>query len=42
MTHLISPVLGEARQNEIIERVKSLEKEQDLKAFSMLLLKEQS
>jgi 2-methylcitrate dehydratase PrpD len=38
---LISPVLGEARQNEIIERVKSLEKEQDLKAFSMLLLKDQ-
>ena len=40
--NLISPVLGEARQNEIIERVRSLEKEQDLEAFSMLLLKDQS
>ena len=40
--NLISPVLGEARQNEIIERVRSLEQEQDLEAFSMLLLKDQS
>jgi 2-methylcitrate dehydratase PrpD len=40
--NLVSPVLREARQNEIIERVKSLEKEQDLKVFSMLLLKDQS
>jgi len=39
--NLVSPILREARQNEIIERVKSLEKEQDLKAFSMLLLKDQ-
>jgi 2-methylcitrate dehydratase PrpD len=39
--NLVSPILKEARQNEIIERVKSLEKEQDLKAFSMLLLKDQ-
>ncbi|MCK5487474.1 MAG: MmgE/PrpD family protein, partial [Desulfobacterales bacterium] len=38
--NLIAPVFFEARQNEIIERVRSLEKEEDLKAFSMLLLKD--
>jgi 2-methylcitrate dehydratase PrpD len=39
--NLIAPVFFEARQNEIIERVRSLEKEEDLKAFSMLLLKDE-
>ena len=40
--NLVSPVFFEAKQNEIIERVRSLEKEQDLKVFSLLLLKDQS
>jgi len=39
--NLVSPVFFEAKQNEIIERVRSLEKEEDLKAFSTLLLKDQ-
>jgi 2-methylcitrate dehydratase PrpD len=39
--NLIAPVFFEARQNEIIERVRSLDKEEDLKAFSMLLLKDE-
>ncbi len=39
--NLIAPVFFEARQNEIIEKVRSLEKEEDLKAFSMLLLKDE-
>ena len=39
--NLIAPVFFEARQNEIIERVRSLEQEEDLKAFSMLLLKDE-
>ena len=39
--NLIAPVFLEARQNEIIERVRSLEQEEDLKAFSMLLLKDE-
>jgi 2-methylcitrate dehydratase PrpD len=39
--NLIAPVFFEAEQNEIIERVRSLEKEKDLKAFSMLLLKDE-
>ncbi|MGD2185408.1 MAG: MmgE/PrpD family protein [Desulfobacterales bacterium] len=40
--NLIAPVFFEARQNEIIERARSLEKEKDLKVFSLLLLKDQS
>ena len=36
--NLIGPVFIEARRNEIIQRVRSLEKEEDLKAFSMRLL----
>lgn len=40
--NLVSPIFFEAKQNEIVERVKSLEQEQDLKAFSLLLLKDQS
>jgi len=40
--NLVSPVFFEAQQNEILERVRSLEKEEDVKAFSMLLLKDQS
>jgi 2-methylcitrate dehydratase PrpD len=39
--NLVSPVFFEARQSKIIERVRSLEKEEDLKAFSTLLLKDQ-
>jgi 2-methylcitrate dehydratase PrpD len=39
--NLVSPVFFEVKQNEIIERVKSLENEQDLKVFSLLLLKDQ-
>jgi 2-methylcitrate dehydratase PrpD len=38
--NLVSPVFFEVKQNEIIERVRSLEKEADLKNFSMLLLKD--
>jgi hypothetical protein len=34
----VGPVFIETRQNEIIERVRSLEKEEDLRAFSMRLL----
>jgi len=40
--NLVSPVFLEVKQNEIIERVRSLEKEADLKGFLMLLLKDQS
>jgi 2-methylcitrate dehydratase PrpD len=40
--NLIAPVFFDARQNEIIVRVRSLEKEKDLKTFSMLLLKDES
>ncbi len=36
--NLMGPVFIETRQNEIIERVRSLENEEDLKAFSMRLL----
>jgi 2-methylcitrate dehydratase PrpD len=39
--NLVSPVFFEVKQNEVIERVRSLEKEEDLKDFSMLLLKDQ-
>lgn len=39
--NLVSPVFFEVKQNEIIARVKSLEKEQNLKVFSLLLLKDQ-
>ena len=39
--NLIAPVFFETRQNEIIGRVRSLEQEQDLKAFSILLLKDE-
>ncbi len=40
--NLIAPVFFDARQNEIIVRVRSLENEKDLKTFSMLLLKDES
>jgi 2-methylcitrate dehydratase PrpD len=40
--NLVSPVFFEVKQNEIIERVRSLEKEEDLKDFLMLLLKDRS
>jgi 2-methylcitrate dehydratase PrpD len=40
--NLVSPVFGEVKQYEIIERVRSLEKQQDLTDFAMLLLKDQS
>jgi 2-methylcitrate dehydratase PrpD len=40
--NLVSAVFLEVKQNEIIERVRSLEKETDLKGFLMLLLKDQS
>jgi 2-methylcitrate dehydratase PrpD len=40
--NLVSPVFFEVKQNEIIERVRSLEKETNVKDFSMLLLKDQS
>ena len=40
--NLVSPVFFEVKQNEIIERIRSLEKEADVKDFSMLLLKDQS
>jgi 2-methylcitrate dehydratase PrpD len=36
--NLVGPVFIQARQNEIIERTRSLEKEEDLRAFSMHLL----
>ena len=39
--NLIAPVFFEARQNEIIERIRSLENEKDLKTFSILLLKDE-
>ncbi|MHC4225522.1 MAG: MmgE/PrpD family protein [Planctomycetota bacterium] len=39
--NLIAPVLFDARQSEIIERVRSLEKEENLNAFSVLLLKDE-
>jgi 2-methylcitrate dehydratase PrpD len=39
--NLIAPVFFEARQNEIIDRIRSLEQEEDLKAFSRLLLKDE-
>ena len=39
--NLIAPVFFEARQNEIIERIRSLEQEEDLEAFSILLLKDE-
>ena len=40
--NLMAPVFFDARQSEIIKRVRSLEKEEDLKTFSMRLLKDQS
>jgi 2-methylcitrate dehydratase PrpD len=40
--NLVSPVFSDVKQNEIIERVRSLEKEADLKGFLMLLLKDRS
>jgi 2-methylcitrate dehydratase PrpD len=40
--NLVSPVFFEVKQNEIIDKVRSLEKEADLKGFLMLLFKDQS
>ncbi len=40
--NLITPLFPDARQTEIIERVRSLEKEEDLRSFSMLLVKNES
>ena len=37
--NLVAPVFFEGRQNEIIEGIRSLEQEEDLEAFSTLLLK---
>ena len=42
LRNLVSAVFSDVKQNEIIERVRSLEKEADLKGFLMLLLKDQS
>ena len=39
--NLVSPIFFESKQNEIIERVRSLEKEKDLEAFSLLLSTDQ-
>jgi 2-methylcitrate dehydratase PrpD len=39
---LVAPVFLKTKQNEIIERVSSLEKETDVKDFSMILLKDEN
>jgi 2-methylcitrate dehydratase PrpD len=38
--NLISPVFSMAKQDEIFDRVRSMEQEDDIKSFSMLLLKD--